>query len=221
MRADPALDFALYTQGRLQKDLGRVAEAIEAYQKAAAAGSKDDGPRRLPALNSMLELGQCLSQLGRYEEGNRWLSAAILYDPSDSLKRQEAAYRALSANQVKQDEPLAAFITANGLDPQSRRTANSTPCSNSKVRHLGKRRLACCISRVQCRGWLRAHQALKLLPLDSGRVGRVRQMLPDARGRYVVLLVDYEAKFYLSDGRTAGAGTHRSGVARGMRLPGG
>jgi S1-C subfamily serine protease/Tfp pilus assembly protein PilF len=199
LRADPKSYFALYTRAYLLEELGRIPEALETYEQAIGAGSAQADVRKLTVVEAMLHLGLCLSQLGKYEEGNRWFTAAIMYDPSDSLKRQHRAYWNMSVNQGKRQRRLAAFLTAATAWKR-----NPDAVKMETLRGLrdnsGGEDTACLLT---FEGEMptvapREHVPLRLLPMDIGRVGKVRQMLPDPRGRYVVMLIDDNPSYCLA-----------------------
>ena len=110
-----ALDLAekaeiVLASGQLMENLGDFASAIEAYRRGIALEPVQASAWYLLHNN----LGYCLNQLGRYDEGERWCRAAIQIEPA-----RHNAYKNLGVacdGQGRHGEAIHCFIAATKAD---------------------------------------------------------------------------------------------------------
>lgn len=101
--------FAHFQRAMALGDLGRIDEAIAAYEQAYALR----GPRltNVP-IEAAINLGLMYAHLDDVARSNLWLTRAILADPRAELGLLGKAYRNLAVNALNQKEPLSAAIAA-------------------------------------------------------------------------------------------------------------
>ncbi|MGB6043958.1 MAG: hypothetical protein WBF93_12435, partial [Pirellulales bacterium] len=196
LAVEPNSIFALRLKAQMLRDLGNVTEAIAVYRTAISADRRQEVAQRDATILAMQELGTLLSRLENYEEGNLWLSKAILSDPANTMNRQFISYRNMSMNWKAQQHGMSAFMTA-----AMARRLNHEAVTKDELRSLGAAVGSHDMANLLYLGdetphvEARQHRELVREFVDTSMMGKVLQILADPRGRYVIVLSQQE-KFY-------------------------
>jgi S1-C subfamily serine protease/Tfp pilus assembly protein PilF len=109
LREEPECQFALFQRALALGDLGRIDEAIAAYEQTYALRSVR--PSNVP-VEAAMNLGLLYAHLDDAARSNLWLTRAILADPSGKFGRLGKAYRNLAVTALKRNEYRSAAACA-------------------------------------------------------------------------------------------------------------
>ncbi len=112
---EPTCQMALYWKGHVQCDMGDMDAGM-----AAMAEAFEVNPRTNVAVECAIDLGISHGKLDRAAEAKKWLTKAVLLDPTDRYQMQWKAYRNLAVVHAGERDFLAAVLsalTARRLNP--------------------------------------------------------------------------------------------------------
>jgi len=111
LRADAGCGFACFWRGCILDDLGRLREAVDAYEKAFQEGKKGSTIKNY-TIQSAINLGLLYARQKERDKSNSWFSKAIIEDPGDSQKMLWIAYRNMAITHYKNQDYYSAALAA-------------------------------------------------------------------------------------------------------------
>ncbi|MHC4917863.1 MAG: tetratricopeptide repeat protein, partial [Planctomycetota bacterium] len=198
VKADPRCQMAHFWRGVILCDTGDLDEGLKSFETTVELE-----PISNLAVVGAVRMGVILGRLKRLDEAKYWLSRAILGDPTDTQGQHWMAYRNMAVALSQQQRHYSAAVAA-----LLGRAADPDEVPETAIREFAKHAGTEEVARVlHLEKKLRIPAAppgrsvkTRLAPVNaSGAVvdGKIKQLLPDPQGRYVVAVVPKTKGYYL------------------------
>ncbi|MBN1506870.1 MAG: trypsin-like peptidase domain-containing protein [Sedimentisphaerales bacterium] len=199
IRADRQCSLALYWRALILFDLGRIDQAIEAYEELVDMEGNSD-----VQVSAATDLGLTYAKLQKHDEALRAFSRAILVDPTDRFGQLWKAYRNMAIVLAKQGQYLSAVIAADlgrEADPSHVEQQMVDQFMASAQEHHSDAARVLFLEETPVKVLPRQKtNRLEAIPVQGDPIKtRITNLLSDDRSLYLVALENHAAYYYLID----------------------